>query len=378
MVSKRSKADNEPSKIDEEIYRINTTGKLKRMPAKLLRQEASLYVRATFPPKPGETRPRQRKLPLGIKAYGPNLFEATQAAQEIGAKLLTNTWVWPDETPPAETIADYVSLHKDAYMSKNVLPGKSERDTENYWKKDFLYPFNALPQDKAPTLKLCKDTIQRCLDTGVFALHSRQQKRYTKAYVTLLKLAGIDPGDLATTMRGGYKPEQADPRKIPNRADIIEVFRYIPEKWRFTYFLIACFGLRGTEAHPKRINLSNLADREVEVWSGKTQDWRFVPAIDKEMFDSLIVEAPDWWKKATITPNQISDSFCKALCSVMTDLDQSFVPYDLRHHYAYDGIRRRIDTAMVARWMGHSVATHTNIYWRCINTELSREVLKGL
>jgi integrase len=365
------------SKIDKEIEKINTTGKLRMMPVKLTRQEASLYIRGTFPPKPGELRPKQRRLPLGLKAYPPNLWEATEAAMKIGAALLTDTWTWLDEAPPAETIADYVAMHKAAYLNKNVLPGKSAIDTENYWKKDFLYPFNALPQDHLPSLKLCKDTIKKCLDNGVFAQHSRQQRRYAKAYATLLKLAGIDPGDLVS-MRGGYKPEQADPRKIPSTAEIIEVFEYIPEQWRFSYFLLACFGLRGTEAHPERVKLNDLDRREVEVWSGKTQDWRYVPAFNKEMFERLRCDIPDWWKQTSLTPNKISDSFCKALCKTIDDLDQSFVPYDLRHHYAYDGMLHKIDTSWVAKWMGHSIMTHTNIYWRCINKELSREIFNSL
>jgi integrase len=369
---------NEYAKIDKEIDKINTTGKLRQMPAKIVRQESSLYIRATFPPKPGELKPKQRKIPTGLKAYAPNLWEAGEMALKIGSQLLTNTWVWPDETPPAETIADYAALHRAAYLSKNVSPGKSAIDTENYWKKDFLYPFNTLPQDQPLTLKLCKDTIQRCLDSGVFAKHSRQQRRYAKAYAGLLKLAGIDPGDLVATMRGGYKPEQADPRQIPSTADIVEVFEYVPEQWRFIYFLIACFGLRGTEVHPERIKIADLDRREVEVWSGKTQDWRYVPAFDKEMFDRLVCSPPDWWRKTPLTPNKLSDAFCKNLCKVMANLDQCFVPYDLRHHYAYDGIKRRIDTALVARWMGHSVTTHTQIYWRCINRELSREVVDSL
>jgi hypothetical protein len=84
---------NSYNKVDSEIDRVNR-GKLKAMPVSLTRSGGSLYVQGTFPPKLGELQPKQRRVPLELKANVDFLFEAQNRAIQIGADLMLGKWVW--------------------------------------------------------------------------------------------------------------------------------------------------------------------------------------------------------------------------------------------------------------------------------------------
>lgn len=295
-------------KVDTEIDRVNS-GKLKAMPMSLTRSGGSLYVQGTFPPKPGARESKQRRIPLKLKAHVDFLFKAQNLALEIGADLMLGKWEWEDKEQPIEqlpmTVAEFVDLHRKRYLERN---GKSDtqRDTISYWQKDFLYPFNKLPQDKPPSIAICKDAIEKTSN------NTRTRIRYVKAYGQLLELAGIDSKSLKT-LRGKYTAEQVQPRDIPNLKSIIEWGNKIPSQWKFYYFLLACFGLRGTEAHPDKCKLEELDRFEVMAYAGKTNRWRYVPSCSSELLTAL--NCPKKWASLDRSPSQMSDDFTKVLKS---------------------------------------------------------------
>ena len=86
---------------------------------------------------------------------------------------------------------------------------------------------------------------------------------------------------------GRYTAEQVQPRDIPDLKSIIEWGNKISPQWKFYYFLLACFGLRGTEAHPKNCKLEDLAQFELMAYAGKTGRWRYVPSCSDELFTAL-------------------------------------------------------------------------------------------
>lgn len=210
-------------KVDTEIDRVNC-GKLKAMPVSLTRTGGSLYVQGTFPPKPGEREPKQRRIPLKLKAHVDFLHDAKNLALQIGADLMLGKWEWKDKEQALEqlpiTVAEFVDLHRNRYLERNGKPD-TQRDTISYWQKDFLYPFNKLPQHKPPSIALCKEAIDKTSN------NTRTRIRYVKAYGQLLELAGIDSSSLKT-LRGKYTAEQVQPRDIPNLKSIIEWGSKIP------------------------------------------------------------------------------------------------------------------------------------------------------
>jgi len=359
---RRVAASKDPYKaVDAAIDRINT-GKLKAMPVSLYRSGGSLYVQGTFPPKLGELKPKRRQLPLGLKAHIDFMFEAQNRALQIGVDLMLGKWVW-DEPKISEqpvTVAEFVKLHQASYLDRN---GKIDRkaDTLFYWKKDFLYPFNKLPQDKPPSVAICQQVIETTPN------NTRTRARYVKAYRQLLELAGIDASSFKAA-RGKYKSEQIHPASIPEIKDIIEWSAKIPPQWKFYYFLLACFGLRGTEAHPLNCRLEDLEDGAITVYAGKTQKWRYVPTCSHELFIAL--KCDPVWHNPDCTPAQMSQLFTQ----VLDRIDCFFAPYALRHHYAYRNLLDRVDTALSARYMGHRVDIHQEVYWLCIDKTRDRQI----
>ena len=98
-------------------------------------------------------------------------------------------WEWEDKEQKIEQlpmkVSEFVDLHRKRYLERN---GKldTQMDTLSYWQKDFLYPFNKLPQDKPPLIATCKEEIEKTTN------NTRTRNRYVKAYSQLLELAGID------------------------------------------------------------------------------------------------------------------------------------------------------------------------------------------
>jgi hypothetical protein len=345
-------------KVDTEIDRLNKS-KLKHLPVALCRSGGSLYLQGTFPPKQGEYIPKQRRLPLKLKADINFLFDAKNIAIEIGTDLMLGRWKWEEAEPKpiALTIPDLIELHKQQYLDRNT----NTPDTLVYWKKDYLYPFNKLPIDKPLSVDLCKAEIAK------IARNTRSRSRYIKAYRQLLQIANMDASSLVSE-KGSYRANKVVPREIPDESAIIKWGDKIPAAWQFYYFLLACFGLRGTEAHPSNCKLEDLATGEIVVYAGKTRDWRYVPSCSEKLFKTLYREPS--WAKLDRTPSQLSEDFCKLL----HDIGCEFTPYALRHHYAYFTLLDGWDTALSARYMGHSIALHQQTYWLCIDRARERQI----
>jgi integrase len=352
-------------KVDRELIRVNTTGKLKNLPTSLERIGSSLYCRAMFPPKPGEFKPKQRRVPLSLKAAPEHLFDAVERCRAIAADLISNRWAWPEEKPKPVTTAEFITLHRENYLKKNLTPGKTEADTLMHWQKDFQYVFKHLDSGKTPTVSECLGLVEATPS------HTRKRQRYVKALSQLLSLAGIESAALSPYM-GKYQAKAANPRDIPDQESIIRWGKRLPEQWRFFYFLLASFGIRGTEAHPDRCDLSDLPIKELKVWAGKGGKWRFVPACSDEIFEALL--CPAVYPRSDRTPSQLSADFGDALRSIGCP----FTPYALRHFWAFETLRQGWDTAWAAKCMGHSVTLHQEVYWMGIDQRKGREILQGV
>lgn len=357
--------ENPYGKVDAEIDRVNKKY-LQALPILLCRVDGSLYVRGTFPPRSGELKPFQHRLPLKLKAHVDNLYDARIAAQEVGTDLLLGKWQWPQtiaiESNIPRTVADFAKLHLERYLNKNG----DTLDKRAYWKKDFGYPFDRLVQDKSPNPELCRRIIE---DYGV---QTRARQRYVKAYRQLLQLAGLSESAIAqiAVMRGSYQAERVDPRDIPEVETVIEWYHRVPDRWQFFYFMLACFGLRGTEVHRTNCRLENIDRGEITAYGDKGKKWRFVPTCSQKMFKLMLCKPQ--WNRDDRSPGQLSDDFGK----MIFDLGCPFVPYDLRHHYAYYTLLQGWEVALSARYMGHSMQMHCEVYLNCIDAVRERKLLE--
>jgi hypothetical protein len=363
VVRQSDRNANPYQKVDTEIDRINKKY-LQAIPIAVTRVSGSLYVRGTFPPKLGEVEPKQHRLPLGLKAHADNLYDARIRAHEIGTQLLLGKWEWPEAKDKfiPHAVADFAAMHRSKYLEKNG----DTIDKRKYWDKDFGYAFKKLIANRPPSLDACL-TIAKS-----YKANSRSRKRYVKAFAQLLKIAGFTEPELAplTALSGSYQAEAVDPRNIPDISTIIEWYDRVPDSWKFFYFLLACFGLRGTEAHCDNCRLDDLPKGELQAYGDKGKKWRFVPTCSQKMLKQMA--RPAEWHRLDRSPGQLSDDFGKMLAS----LGCPFVAYDLRHHYAYYTLLQRWDVVNTARYMGHSVTVHCNIYLLCIDMVRERAILE--
>jgi integrase len=352
------KSDDPYSKVDAGIERINARD-LKAMPLSLLRIGGKLYAQGTFPTKDGQSK-KQTKIAIDLNAHVDFLYAAKQKALEIGTDLMLGKWEWPKKSNPIDrpvTVAEFMERHKKQYLDKNG----NTPDTEMYWRKEYYYCFNKLPLDKPPSIDTCRRIIED------FKPKTRARTRHALAYCQLLKLAGIDNSELAR-LKSNYNPAAVQPRDIPTIEQIRDCYYNLNPEWRFFYFLLACFGLRGTEAHPNNLRLDDLHNGEIYTYGGKTGKWRYVPYCDRALFEELNCE-PSWYR-TDWTPLKLSDAFG----SMLPHFNVQFPACALRHHYAYYALLQGWDTAIAARYMGHDIQTHCNIYLLCINSIREREI----
>lgn len=356
MASKKS--DNPYQKVDSEIDRLNKK-EFKTLPVSLLRIGGKLYVQGMFPDREGMGIKKQCKIPLKFDADTNYLYQAKQKAIAIAADLTLNRWVWPDTRAISKplTVADFMEQHKQRYLNKNG----NTPDTEQYWRKEYYYCFKKLPIDSPPSIDTCRRVVEG------FKSGTRARVRHALAYSQLLDLACINPSEIAR-LKSSYNPNAVDPREIPTLDLIREGYYKVDPEWRFFYFLLACFGLRGTEAHVQNLRLDDLDNGEIDTYGGKTARWRYVPACDMDLFKELRCE-PSWYQPDW-SPLKLSNAFG----SHLPHMDIPFTAYGLRHHYAYYTLLEGWDTALSARYMGHSIKTHCDIYWLCIDRVREREI----
>ncbi len=139
-------------RVDKEIEVINKKLRSGYGKASLRRVGGSLYLRATYPPKPGETEPKQRELPLKLKATVTNLRMALEKSIAISTDLALERFSCSDFLPTAielaaataapVVVAEWVALQKlSTLIAMNKLPTISTTGwrtmvilTENYLK----------------------------------------------------------------------------------------------------------------------------------------------------------------------------------------------------------------------------------------------------
>ena len=83
--------------LDTHLARLNR--KLDRVQIFRRPRTNKLCLRATLPPKPGETRPKQRSLSTGKPANKPGADEANKMAKRLDAELIEGTFKWESWDP---------------------------------------------------------------------------------------------------------------------------------------------------------------------------------------------------------------------------------------------------------------------------------------
>jgi integrase len=341
--------------IDKQLEKINSELKQRGCRIKVQRLEDSLWARGTFPPKAGETVPKQRRVPLGIKARLPNLITAKQQALELSTQLEFGTFVWiVNERIISNPIAicDWIAKLKEEYFKTRI----DNRDTQLNWDKDYGYILAKLPQDKPLAADICERAILANYPI-VEGKSPKQRNRMVMACGRLLDLAAIDSISLKR-LRVDAEDAPIKLADIPKLEYLIECRDRLPVRWHYAYGLCAAYGLRPSEVW--QCDTSELhVDRALIVNASKTNKCRFVYPYPPSLFDTLSLgDAPD-------IPTSNASSR-KGRSAIMTRnfsrSDLGFTPYDLRHQFVYQMCLAGVPIETQCDMLGHSYAVHMRFY----------------
>jgi integrase len=306
-----------------------------------------LSLRATLPPKPGETGPpRQQRIALGVRLNADGLDYAESEAKIVGGLVAKGCFDWHPylaSSPHPETVGDWIEKLKSQYFSER----EKDDTTLGTWNNDYMQAFKRLTAHDSISPEILKKTILENTKPN-----TRTRRRYAMAYSRLADLAGLTHDLRGLT--GNYSPRAVSPRSLPDDSLIATVRESInSEAWRWVYGLMAAYGLRNHE-----VFFTDLLDWPIAyVNRGKTEE-RYVWPLYPEWADRWELNReirPDvTGKKNGDLGSRVTHAFSRA--------GVPFSPYNLRHCWAVRSIEFGLDVSLAASQMGHSVKVHTEIY----------------
>ncbi|NJN87515.1 MAG: site-specific integrase [Leptolyngbyaceae cyanobacterium SL_7_1] len=322
-----------------------------------------LYLQATFPPKPGnsKTKPYQQRIALGVGAHPKGVSLAELEARKVGALLDCNQFDWApyltsrEQTP--QTAGEWIERFEHEHRGKV---------SDTTWQTEYQRVFSRLPSNQPLTPELLTQTIAQSQN------NSRQRKRFCISLGKLAAFAGLEVD--FKPLQGSYSYTEVDPRSLPADDLITEWFHNIPNpRWQWVYGMLAAFGLRNHEVFFLDLDDLTNGGYMVRVSKGKTGShlvWACYPEWI-EQFDLRTPKLPPVTGKAHADyGNRVTHQFER--------YQVPFSAYDLRHRWAVRTLEFGLPTSLAAQQMGHSVAVHERIYHHWITADTHQKAFNAL
>jgi integrase len=354
--------------IDGRIAQANGRLKSARAGVAIERRGDRLWLRGTFPPKPGSGRdkPYRQKVSLGVSASVAGVQHAEKQARLMGAQLQSNSFIWSDwvdfDSESRHSVSSWIERFEKDYWSRNDRNDQSETT----WDSDYRKTFSKLPLNEPLTPELLLKVIESTEPD------SRTRRRVVQVLQRLSKFAGVDVeiGHLV----GSYSAKRVNPRSLPTDAAIVEARNLLKHQgWQWILGMIACYGLRPHEAF-----LVDLSEFPVVVVpdTNKTRTERFMYPLYPEW-------AEQWRLSDRKLPNlQLQGASNAKLGAKVSgefyDRKIPFKPYDLRHCYARRCFEFSLPPDLAAGLMGHSVQIHVQTYRAWIDRQTYRRAYEKL
>jgi hypothetical protein len=385
------------AKVLQELEKVNLRLKSAKTKVTIRESNGSLQLRATLPIKPGDkdtrrTGRKQYNLSLNIPANLDGLKTAEEEAYELGKLIARKTFEWNDKYLAKEaikkdlkTIGELLETFAEEYFKTHKRTTKSEHTFFYYFSRTQRY---TNPQDLATAENLIS-SIERI---------DKEWARYNAARAIS---AFCQTFNIAIDLSKYSRMPDRNSRNIPTDAEIttgISKFEeYLNTRgsqvnqdvkdswqlWRWTYGMLAVFGLRPREIFinpdidwwlsPENADLTWKVHKDC-----KTGERQALP-LHKEWIDEFDLRNPKYLEMLATAISK-KDKSNHADITALTQrvswwfrkIGLDFKPYDLRHAWAIRAHILGIPIKAAADNLGHSVQVHTQTYQRWFSLDMRK------
>ncbi|HLP91071.1 MAG TPA: site-specific integrase [Nostocaceae cyanobacterium] len=384
----------------QELEQVNLRLKSAKTKVTIRASNGSLQLRATLPIKPGDkdtngTGRKQYNISLNIPANLQGLKTAEEEAYELGKLIARKTFIWNDKylgnqasKQDIKTIGELLEQFETEYFKTHPRNTKSEHTFFYYFSRTKRY---TNPKDLA-TAENFINAIEKI---------DQEWARYNgvraiAAFCQTFKIE-IDLSKYA-------KMPTRTSRNIPTDADIVAGFfkfaDYLDHRgnqvnegvkdswqlWRWTYGMLAVFGLRPRELfiNPNIdwwLSSENL-DLTWKVHKDcKTGEREALP-LYKDWINEFDLRNAKYLEMLAETVNKKNQKHHAELTALtqrvswwFRKIGLDFKPYDLRHAWAIRAHILGIPIKAAADNLGHSVQIHTQTYQRWFSLDMRKSAI---
>jgi hypothetical protein len=289
---------------------------------------------------------------------------------------------------PTVTVREYFKIYEEEYFATRrrkqtkrqqiTLFKTHEEQVKKYLSFDSVLTenliteaFKSTPPNSAVRVNLWKSLVSFCKIIGF------QYNKFDKFKCTYEHKSRYLPDDQAIT--DGWVKMKLSPLnrnfKIPTNADC----------YNWAYGVLATYGLRAHEILAIDYQKSFKPPRyalyiDAAITDGTKTGSRIaypLPPEWVEFFDLANVKNSMFMGKMN-RDNRLVRELSNYLGERFKTREVGFQPYDLRHRYAIRGHELGVPIDDMARWMGHSVETHTQTYQKWMKEETSHIVFDSM
>ncbi|WP_414756388.1 site-specific integrase [Anabaena sp. CCY 9910] len=385
------------TKVLQDLDKVNLRLKSAKTKVSIRESNGSLQLRATLPIKPGDkdtngTGRKQYNLSLNIPANLDGLKTAEEEAYELGKLIARKTFEWNDKylgkeatKKDSQTIGDLLEKFAEEYFKTHKRTTKSKHTFFYYFSRTQRY---TNPKDLATAENLINSIEQIDKEWARY-----NAARAISAFCQTFKIE-IDLSQYS-------KMPDRNSRNIPTDAEILsgitkfedylttrgnQVNQDVKDSWqlwRWTYGMLAVFGLRPREIFinpdinwwlsKENTDLTWKVDKEC-----KTGERQALP-LHKEWIDEFDLRNPKYLEMLAIAISK-KDKTNHAAITALTQriswwfrkVELDFKPYDLRHAWAIRAHILGIPIKAAADNLGHSMQVHTQTYQRWFSLDMRK------
>ena len=383
-----------------ELKQVNLRLKSAKTRVTIRESNGCLQLRATLPIKPGDadinnTGKKQYNLSLNIPANLDGLKTAEEEAYELGKLIARKTFIWNDKylgnlgndgiKKELITIGDLLAKFEDEYFKSHKRTTKSEHT--------FFYYFSRIKRYTNADDLANSQSLINAIDQIDKEWAKYNAVRAISVFSQVFKIE--------INLTNYAKVPESNSRNIPTDKEIVTGFykfdEYLNHRgkqvnqdvkdswqlWRWTYGMLAVFGLRPRELFVNPHIHWWLSDENIDLtWKVdqdcKTGEREALP-LYKEWIDEFDLRNPKYLEMLAIAiskKDQNNHAEITALIQRVSwwfrKIGLDFKPYDLRHGWAIRAHILGIPMKAAADNLGHSVQIHTKTYQRWFSLDMRK------